>query len=53
MGNKKRMHSYAKAGGLMGYTKGGSVLDEKCIMYPPVFEPRCSDLEVIALTTYY
>lgn len=29
MGNKKRMHSYAKGGGLMGYTKGGSVLDEK------------------------
>ena len=27
--NKERMHSYAKGGGLMGYTKGGSVLDEK------------------------
>ena len=24
--NKERMHSYAKGGGLMGYTKGGSVL---------------------------
>ena len=27
--NKERMHSYANGGGLMGYTKGGSVLDEK------------------------
>ena len=27
--NKKRMQSYAKGGGLMGYTNGGDVLDEK------------------------